>query len=56
LQHRFYASLPGSLCSAVLYDAEGDYVYTLDAAVEVANERFDGDWEEVFNGFVGLEK
>jgi hypothetical protein len=52
----FHVLHPGSLYSHVLYSREGDHVFDLSTAVEVAEDMHGSDWSEVYNGLDGVER
>jgi len=55
-QFPFRAELAGSFYGAELYGSDGDHVYDLETAVEVAEENFGDEWQSVYNGNESQER
>lgn len=50
----FKVCLKGVFFTFELYDQRGREVFTLDEAIEAANDEYPGEWCEVFNGQEGV--
>jgi len=55
-QFPFRIELARSFYGAELYGPDGDHVYDLETAVEVAEENFGTDWQSVYNGNESQER
>lgn len=52
----FKVTFVGSFYSSELYDRHGKEVFTLDDAIQTAEELYGEDWKEVFNGQEGISR
>ncbi len=52
----FRVSALGSMHPHLLYDHGGSPVYTLEEAIETAEQLYGDRWTEVYNGEVGEER
>jgi len=52
----FSVALTGSFYTCILYDCKGQEVFELEKAREVAESQYGADWQEVFNGDIGMDR
>jgi hypothetical protein len=50
--NKFRIELLGAFYTFELYDFRGREIFTLDEAIEAAEEQYAGEWQSVFNGDV----
>jgi hypothetical protein len=52
---KFRIELLGSFYTFELYDSRGREIFTLDEAIEAAEEQYPNEWQSVFNGEEAVE-